>query len=158
MLAALQIVLMYVGTVMPSWKLAFTALAGILNAAVLIECGVKSSVLSFAAVSALSIIILPQKSLALLYVVFFGHYPLVKSVAERFCGRKAEWMVKLAVFNLACVVCWAALRFGFVTDVTLPDVALVFLWLGLNVVFVIYDIGLSRLIGLYMQRIHKIIK
>ena len=158
MLAALQLVLLYFGTVMPSWKLALTALAGIINAAVLIECGVGSSVLSFVAVSALSALILPQKSLALLYIAFFGYYPLLKSAAEHIRNRVFEWAAKLAVFNVACAICMAALRFGFITDISLPEVALVFLWLGLNVVFIIYDIGLTRLISLYIQRIHKTLK
>ena len=158
MLAALQIVLMYVGTAMPSWKLALTAMAGILNAAVLIECGVGSSLVCFAAVSALSALILPQKSLAFLYIVFFGYYPLLKSAAEHIRKRWLEWAAKLAVFNLACALCLTALRFGFVSDISLPDIALAVLWLGLNVVFIIYDIGLTKLIGLYIHRIHKIIK
>ena len=158
MLAALQIVLMYAGTVMPSWKLALTAMAGVINAAVLIECGVGSSVICFAAVSALSALVLPQKSLAFLYILFFGYYPLLKSAVERIRKRGLEWAAKLVVFNLACTLCMTALRFGFVSDISLPDIALVVLWLGLNVVFVIYDIGLTQLIGLYIQRIHKIIK
>ena len=158
MLAALQIVLMYIGTVIPSWKLALTAFAGVLNAAVLIECGVSHSLICFAAVSALSALILPQKSLAILYIVFFGYYPLLKSAAEHISKRWLEWVVKLAVFNFACVLCMAALRFGFISDINLPDIALAVLWLGLNVVFVIYDIGLTQLIGLYIHRIHKIIK
>lgn len=158
MLAALQLVLLYIGTISPSSKLALTAVAGIINAAVLIECGVSSSVLSFVAVSALGAVILPQKSIALLYIAFFGYYPLVKSAAEHIRNRAVEWVSKLAVFNLACVICWAALRFGFITDISLPNVALALLWLGLNVVFVIYDIGLTKLIALYIQRIHKTLK
>lgn len=158
MLAALQLVLLYLGTVMPSWKLAVTALAGIINAAVLIECGVTSAILSFVAVSALGAVILPQKSITLLYIAFFGYYPLMKSAAEHANSRVLEWIVKLVVFNFACVICWVALRYGFITDISLPEIALALLWLGLNVVFVIYDIGLSRLISLYMQRIHKNLK
>lgn len=158
MLAALQLVLLYIGTVAPSSKLALTAVAGIINAAVLIECGVGSSVLCFAAVSALGAIILPQKSIAILYIAFFGYYPLLKSAAERIRNRVLEWVAKLAIFNIACAACMAALRFGFITDISLPDVALALLWLGLNAVFIVYDIGLTRLIALYIQRIHKTLK
>ena len=158
MLAALQLVLLYIGTAAPSSKLAITAVAGIINAAVLIECGVGSSVLSFVAVSALGAVILPQKSIALLYIVFFGYYPLLKSAAEHIRNRVLEWVSKLAIFNIACAICMAALRFGFITDISLPDVALALLWLGLNAVFIIYDIGLTRLIALYIQRIHKTLK
>ncbi len=158
MLAALELVLLWLGTVMPSWKLALTALAGIINAAVLMECGMGRSVTAFAAVSILSAVILPQKSIAILYIVFFGYYPIMKSVAERVDSRLLEWAVKLVVFNFACVICWMALRVGFITDITLPDIALAILWLGLNVIFVIYDFGLSGLINFYIQRIHKIVK
>ena len=158
MLAALQLVLLYIGTAAPSSKLAITAVAGIINAAVLIECGVGSSVLCFVAVSALGAVILPQKSIALLYIVFFGYYPLLKSAAEHIRNRVLEWVSKLAIFNIACAICMAALRFGFITDISLPDVALALLWLGLNAVFIIYDIGLTRLIALYIQRIHKTLK
>ena len=158
MLAALQLVLLYMGTALPSWKLALTACAGIINAAVLIECGVSSSILAFVAVSALGAVILPQKSLALLYIAFFGYYPLLKSAAEHTSGRVLEWIVKLAVFNVACAICWIAFRYGFITDFVLPDIAIVLLWLGLNAVFVVYDIGLSRLIMLYIQRVHRNLK
>lgn len=158
MLAALQLVLLYLGSVMPSWKLAMAALAGILNTAVLIECGAARAILCYVAVCVLSVFILPQKLLAVLYTVFFGCYPLIKSAAERITGRVPEWIVKLAVFNSACVICWLALRYGFITGIVLPDVAIVLLWLGLNAVFVIYDIGLSKLIAFYMQRIHNKLK
>ena len=158
MLAALQLVLLYLGTIMPSWKLALTAMAGVINAAVLIECGVASAILSFIAVGALGALVLPQKSLALLYIAFFGYYPLMKSVAEHANSRVLEWIVKLVVFNFACIICWMALRYGFITDINLPDIALAVLWLGLNAVFVVYDIGLSRLIAMYIQRIHKNLK
>lgn len=158
MLAALQLVLLYLGAVMPSWKLAMAALAGIINTAVLIECGAARAIICYVAVCVLSIIILPQKLLAMLYIVFFGYYPLMKSAAERATSRVLEWIVKLVVFNFACIICWAALRYGFVTGIVLPDIAIVLLWLGLNAVFVIYDLGLSKLIAFYMQRIHKKLK
>jgi len=158
MLAALQLVLLYLGTLLPSWKLASVAVAGVITAAVLIECGPVSSVLAYVAVSVLGIVLLPQKALGFLYLVFFGYYPLIKSLAEHVHSRVLEWIAKLAVFNVACTICFAAVRFGFVTDVALPEAAVWLLWLGLNGVFLVFDFGLSKLIALYLQRIHYKIK
>ena len=53
---------------------------------------------------------------------------------------------------------FAALRFGFVADVTLPGMPVAVIWLLLNAAFVVFDLGLSKLIALYLQRIHKNIK
>lgn len=158
MLAALQLALLYIGTLLPTWKLAMAALAGVITAAGLIECGAVSSILVYIAVSALGIIILPQKSVALFYAVFFGYYPLIKSLAEHTKNRVAEWIVKLAVFNFACAMCYLGLRLGLLDDVKLPRMAIYIIWAALNAVFVIFDLGLSKLIFLYIERIHKKIK
>ena len=158
MLAALQLALLYIGTLMPGWKLASAAVAGIMTAAVLIECGMLRAVLAYVVVSALSFLLLPQKTLALLYIVFFGYYPLIKSVTEHVRSRVLEWLCKLIVFNFACALSFAALRFGFVADVTLPGMPVAVIWLLLNAAFVVFDLGLSKLIALYLQRIHKNIK
>lgn len=158
MLAALQLVFMCLGSLLPSWKMALAALAGLVNAAVLIECGVASSILSFVAVSILSAVLLPQKTMVFLYIVFFGCYPLIKSAAEHVNSRVLEWTAKLAAFNFACVICMMALRYGFITDISLPDFAAAVIWVGLNAVFIVYDIGVSKLICFYMQRIHKNMK
>lgn len=158
MLAALQLALLYIGTVLPTWKLAMAAVAGVITAAGLIECGVVSSVLTYVAVSALGLIILPQKSVGLFYAVFFGYYPLIKSLAEHAKSRALEWMCKLAVFNFSCAMCYMALRLGFLTDVYTLKTAIYIVWIALNAVFVIFDIGLSKLIFFYIERIHKKIR
>ena len=65
-----------------------------------------------------------------------------------------EWVGKIAFLNLALSICWFVFRSLFLP--ALPQ------WIGEktwlvylvgNVVFLIYDIGLSRLIGAVMVRL-----
>ena len=48
-------------------------------------------------------------------------------------------MCKLIVFNFACALSFAALRFGFVADVTLPGMPVAVIWLLLNAAFVVFN-------------------
>ena len=65
----------------------------------------------------------------------------------------AEWLCKLACFNAALSLFWFALRALFLPD---PPVWLGertwLLYLAGNLIFVLYDVGLSRLIALVMAR------
>lgn len=64
-----------------------------------------------------------------------------------------EWLCKLACFNAALSLFWFALRALFLPD---PPVWLGertwLLYLAGNLIFVLYDVGLSRLIALVMAR------
>lgn len=156
LLGALQLVLLLLSAVLPSGRLAFAALAGVLGAGILLECGLKHTILAYIAVSLLGLLLLPQKGMAALFALFFGYYPMVKSGAERLDRRWKEWLVKLGVFNLAFAAAYALLRLGFLSGVELPGLWLGFLWLGANAVFVLFDLGFTALIAFYLQRVHRL--
>ena len=155
--AALSVVLLYLGSLFPSGQAGFAAVACLLGIAVVIACGLGWGVLHYVAAGALALLLLPDKTVALLYAVFFGYYPVIKSLAERCHGRPLEWGIKLAVFNAALTVLLFALRAAFLPEraADLPTAAV---YLLLNVVFVVFDIGLSRLIVFYENRIAKYLK
>jgi hypothetical protein len=83
MLAAAEFILLLLGSVIPSGRLALAAIAGTANFITHIECGRRNTLLVYAAVSLLGLILPPLKAPAVLYFAFFGYYPLVKSVIER---------------------------------------------------------------------------
>ena len=98
----------------------------------------------------------------ILYISFFGYYPILKSVIEKINKPVIEWLLKLTVFNAAAVVSYFILSFVF--DISFDDFgklgqygAYIFL-AAANIVFVIYDIGVSRVAGLYMYRLHSKIR
>ena len=114
----------------------------------------------YAATALLAFLITPDMEAKILYVLFFGHYPIIKCVAESRRGRVAEWLIKLAVFNAAVVAAYAVLaQVGLSLDeFAIPGVSLplqavlgLFLLMG-NGVFVLYDVALTRVLPLYFRR------
>ena len=106
LLTALGCALLYVSSVVPSGRVAIVAVSGLLTAAALIHCGIFYSFAVFAITAALSAVIIPVKSCAVLYAVFLGYYPIAKSLFERLKSRTLEWAAKLVLFNAALTGLW----------------------------------------------------
>ena len=62
---------------------ALPALAGLLMIMIVIEMGARWAWPTFAVVAILSVFFVPDKQAALLYVIFFGYYPILKALIER---------------------------------------------------------------------------
>lgn len=155
MLAAAELVLLLLASVVPTGRLALTAIAGTINIVTLLECGKRYTLLVYIAVSALSAILLPLKLLAVLYIAFFGYYPLVKSLLERLGKLRLEWLLKVLILLFALTITVLLYRYGFAGGITLFDNALWLVYAGSLVVFVIYDLALTRLVEYYLNRKNK---
>ena len=147
-LAAGSLVLLWLASVAPSGRLGLTAAAGLFPMAATMAAGRTAGLLCWAAASILGLLLLPDKGVALMYLVFLGLYPVVKSRLEQLKSRTAEWAGKLAYFNAALTLLWFAFRELFLP--ALPEWMSAQAWvlyLAGNVIFILYDIALSRLIG-----------
>ena len=151
-------------TVFPYATYALTALASFFLFPVIIECGKKWGAAVYVATALLALLIVPDIEAKALYISFFGMYPLLKSVAER-ANRVAEWAIKLAVFNTAAVLTYGVLlglrllpMADFAVGSLVGPVALAVLLAAGNVVFVIYDIGLTRVLSVYIYRFQPLLR
>ena len=158
MLTALGVVLMFLTGLIPIGTYALPAIAGVLLIVAVIEIGAKWAWMIYAAVAVLSLLFAADKEAALLFVLFFGYYPVLKSFLERISNKVLSWISKFAVFNVAVVACF----FLAVNFLQLPKDSFtvfgiylpwVFLILG-NAVFLIYDIALSGLVATYVEKLH----
>ena len=143
LLTALGVVLMFLTGLIPIGTYALPAIAGVLLIVAVIEIGAKWAWMIYAAVAVLSLLFAADKEAALLFVLFFGYYPVLKSFLERISNKVLSWISKFAVFNVAVVACF----FLAVNFLQLPEDSFtvfgiylpwVFLILG-NAVFLIYD-------------------
>lgn len=151
---AFCVISLYIASVWPTGQLGLTAFASLFVAAAIIESGLSFGLYVFIAGSALGMLLLPNKIAPLLYILFFGYYPIIKSLIERINGILLQWTLKLLVFNAALTVIWVFLKelfFGFI-DNTL-SVAL--LYLGGNAVFALFDYGFSKVVLFYAEIVHK---
>ncbi len=158
-MTALAMVLLLL-TVSPPATVALAALAGLTAVPLVIEINRRAALLQYAAVTVLALLLIPAWEGKLMYVGFFGHYAIVKSLLEaRHLPRAAEWAAKLAVFIAALGI--GALLAATVLHLTMPSFHPA-AWAGIALaavaVFVLYDIGLTRLISTYIHRLHPTVR
>ena len=155
--SAMTVVSLYVASVWPTGQLGLVAFASLFAAAAVIEAGLANGVSVFIISSTLGMLILPNRSAPMLYVLFFGYYPVLKSLFERSRHRVVEWVLKLLVFNAALTMVWFLLReiiFDFGENV--PNA--LFIYVGGSLVFVIFDYGFTKLVWLYLSRISRFMR
>lgn len=155
-MAAIADVIMLV-SYFPYLTYAVPAVAGMFMMIPLIEIGPAYSFGCYAVSSVLALIMGEPES-SVLYVCLFGFYPIIKALIERINNTFVQWAVKFAVFNI-CVLAFYFIA-SFIFSVSFDDLgnfgrygAYAFL-LFCNAAFVLYDIALSRVAGLYYRRFH----
>lgn len=158
-MGALALLMLYAACVIPTGLWGWTAVAGLGPLAVVASFGVGPGLLCWGGVSLLALLLLPDKFCALLFALLFGIYPVIKSFAERIKLLFGRYAVKLAFFN--AVFTLLLLTMGKLMLVTLPTVLAEQLWLlyaAGNVIFLIYDFGLTKLICFYLARIDRAVR
>ena len=157
-LGAISLLLVYIASVVPSGNWGFVAIAGLFPAAAVISVGMKAGFLCWAGASVLAFLLLPGKFCALLYCALFGLYPMIKALIEQLRRRALEYILKLVFFNAAFTLIYLVMSAA-VLD-SLPAVLSItwLLYVIGNVVFLIYDLGFSKLIVFYIARIGRAVK
>lgn len=158
MIAALSVVIMML-TIIPVMTYAAPAFAGILLMVVVIEINKKWAFGVYAAAGILSLLLATDKEAAVMYVAFFGYYPIIKAVLESKLPRAVEWIVKFLIFNVTMVASYFVLIKVF--GISMEDMnelgkygPLILLALG-NVVFLVFDIAITRIATLYIIKWQK---
>ena len=148
-LAGLGLALMFLTALLPMATFALPALAGLLMIMIVIEMGARWAWPTFAVVAILSVFFVPDKQAALLYVIFFGYYPILKALIERLKNKIVQWVLKYAIYLLSIPADSLSL-FG----VSLPWV----FWIAGNVIFFIYDIAITGVVAFYIKQLHKVFR
>ena len=156
-MTAFTVGLLYLGALLPIEQLGIIALSSLFGVAAVIEAGMGAGVFVFIGSSILGALVVQFRPMIHFYVLFFGYYPIVKSCAEKLKNNILKWAVKLIVFNAALSALW----FGFSALIFLPailNLGTTLIYILGNLVFIVYDIGLSRLISFYIMRISRHVK
>lgn len=158
-LGALSLVCMLL-TIIPTATYALPAIAGVMLMPLVVEWGARFGLTVYAAVSVLALIMAPDKEAALLFVAFFGHYPIIKSLIEKHIRQlPIRWGIKFTVFNACVVAAYALLVWLFAFPMDEFEVfGISAMWLILlcgNAVFWLYDVALTRVITMYVCRLRS---
>jgi hypothetical protein len=161
-LCALSVTVLFLGSLFPLVEYAIPTLSGLCLIPIVIEIDRKYAFLAFAAASATGLIVVPRKEFALLFLLFLGYYPIVKSYVESKFRFIAEWALKLGLFNAGMIAAF----FVSINLLSIPkeefSIGGVYLpWLLLlagNGAFIIYDLAITRVVMLYIKLLHPFFK
>lgn len=158
LLGALGAVCMLLGGMIPFATFCCPVLASLALLPAMDECGGAWALGLYAVLSALSLLLAPDRESAALFV-FLGYYPLLQRMLCRLRSAPLRMLCKLAVFNLAAAA--AAWFLAHVLGIPGPAaersaqqgwMTAGLLLLG-NAVFFLYDAALPRLYGWYARRL-----
>lgn len=158
--AALSLVLMFLTSVIPFGTYAFPCFAGILLILLVFNLGYRWAVAVYFVTAVLSFLLLTDKEAALYYTAFLGFYPILKGVIERIGSKAVQYVIKIIVFNVCIII--TAFFIGLMLlsvpkeSFTLFGVYLPWLFLiAGNVVFILYDLCVTRLVTIYLLKWHN---
>ena len=154
-LSALGVICLSVGSLIEVTDLSMIMIASFLIAFAVIEMGKRWAWLIWGVTALLSLLLLPNKLAALLYLMG-GMYPIVKSTLERL-RPLLSWAGKLVAFNGVQILFLLIARELF--GMTGPDFSLSWgVLLFNNVLFILFDIVLTVFITFYLVKLRRRLK
>lgn len=157
--SALCLVTMFLAGILPALYLLLPMIAGILLMIIAVEVNTAWALLTYISVSLLSMFITFDKEAALIFIMFFGHYPILRFYITKIHLTSLRIIIKLVLFN-ACVLAYFYVTvYLFGLDEILEEFDDFgryggYIMLGIsNIVFILYDINLDNLYKIYKKRL-----
>lgn len=158
-ISALCILAMFMTGVAPFLYLTLPMIAGALLTVIVVEVNSSWAFLTYIAVSLLSVFVTFDKEAAIIFILFFGHYPILKWKIEKIPVRIISTLIKFIVFN-ACIVADFQITIhllgigDFMDDFAFfGKYSIYVLWAFSNIFFIFYDYVLSGCVDLYLKNL-----
>lgn len=154
LLTAAGVVLLILANVLPAGRLVLLAAASFPVCAALMMYGRLWALGVFLVTVALGALIMPGTA-TILFAVFFGYYPILKSILENIHSARMMWMLKYAVYTVVFILYVVFVRFVFIAsggEMTFPWPVLYFAGAA---AFFVYDWCYSVLIRFYIEKIAR---
>lgn len=157
-ITAISVAVMFLTTIFPFLSYVMPICAGILMIVANEELGMSWSFGIYFAVSVISLLILADKEAALMYIVIFGYYPIIKEKIEHL-KKVFSLVLKLLIFNTAFLFSYYLIikLFGFSGEefddfgkYTIPTMIILS-----NILFLLTDFIIGILSILYKKWIKK---
>lgn len=157
--SALCLVTMFLSGIMPALYLVLPMIAGVLMMIIAIEVNTRWAMLTYLAVSILSMFITFDKEAALIFIMLFGHYPILRFYIQKIELKPIRLIIKLIVFN-ACIISYFYITvYMFGLTQMLDEMndygkyGAVILLTIVNLILIMYDYNLELCYILYRKKI-----
>lgn len=156
--SALCLLTMFLAGIIAPMYIVFPMIAGGLMMIIAAEVSRGWAALTYIAVSLLSLLITFDKEAALLFILFFGHYPILKMYLDKIRSRLVRRGLKFIIFNGCIFAYFWVTVYVLGLDQMLEEMGDLgkygmYIMLALaDVIFVLYDMNLVIFYGYYNRR------
>ena len=148
---------MFLTGIFPLLYLTLPMIAGVLLLIVVMEVGIEWAWVTYTAVSLLSLFVTYDKEAALIFILFFGSFPLIRYYLKKIPSKSVQWILKLILFNSTMILYFYLNTYLFGMQELLEELqeygrhAGKIILILLNPFFVMYDTSLGGLCELYTK-------
>lgn len=157
--SALCLTAMFFAGIMPALYLLLPMIAGVLMMIISVEVSTGWAWLTYIAVGLLSLFITFDKEAALIFIMLFGHYPILKFYLDRIKSRFFRRFIKIAIFNVCALSYFFVTVYIFGLDQMLEEFDEIgkyggYIMLAMcNFIFGMYDINLDMCNQMYRKKL-----
>lgn len=158
--ASLGVFFMFLTGFGPFFTYLCPMISGLLLIVISEEISPGWSVATYTAISILSLLTTPDREAAVMFIFFFGYYPILKLFLDKLKPVLVRWISKLLVFNAAVILAyWIIINLMGLEDFfeQFKFMGRYGVWIFLfaaNVVFLMYDVSVRSLI-LYYEKVFR---
>lgn len=153
--SSLCLLCMFLAGIMPMFYLILPMIAGILLMIIAEEVNLSWAWLTYIAVGILSLFVTADKEASLVFIMIFGHFPIIRLHMEKIKLKLLRWLIKLAIFNACAISFFYVTVYIFGIREMLEEMneygryGAVILLVLCNIIFVLYDLNLYLMYGIY---------
>lgn len=160
--SAICVALMFAGSLFYVFAYAIPMLLSLVTFMVNKTFGKGFSLYVYGATALISLFFVPEKETVMMYVLFFGYYPIVKPYIEKIRIKFIPSVIKFLFFNIAVlvieIICVYVFGIPFFEDDVFSKSMLIFFTIAMNLSFVMYEFLLKSFAVLYEKKIESRIK
>ena len=148
---------MFLTGVFPLLYLVLPMISGVLLLIVVMEVSLQWAWVTYIAVGLLSLFVTYDKEAALIFILFFGSYPLFRNYLQKISPRSVQIVINLLIFNISMIIYFYTNIYLLGAEELLEEFqeygkhAGKIILLILNPFFLMYDISLDNLSEVYLK-------
>ena len=157
--ASLCLIAMFLAGILPAFYLILPMIAGVLMMIIATEVSTSWALLTYIAVSLLSLLITADKEAALIFIMLFGHYPILRFYLQKIRLGLVRFILKMMIFNVCVLSFFYITVYIFGLKEMLEQFDDFGRYGGLimlavcNVIFILYDYNLEMFYYIYKKRL-----
>jgi len=162
--SALCLISMFIAGIVPALYLLLPMASGVLLMIIASEVSIQWAFLTYISVSILSLFITADKEASLVFIMLFGHYPIIRFYVQKIKISLLRFIVKFVIFNFCAISFFFVTVYLFGVEQMLDSMEEIgkygkpVMLCAVNIIFVLYDLNLQAIYEIYRHRFMKRLK